>query len=91
MMMDNVMSLLLRAAEQFKNGLMWQQGVGTLVQSELIVTLNVGDQMMKGSAILNAQVFGSAFLQEIVTHVPSLQIAQLNAGEQTKWDSVMYQ
>jgi hypothetical protein len=70
---------------------MWLLGVATLAQSELIVTLNVGDQMMKVSATLNAQVFGFAFLQVIVTRVRSLLIVPLNAGVQTKWDNAMYQ
>jgi hypothetical protein len=70
---------------------MWLLGVATLAQSELIVTLNVGDQMMKDSATLNAQVFGFAFLQVIVTLVRSLLIVPLNAGVQTKWDNAMFQ
>jgi hypothetical protein len=48
---------------------MWLREVGTLVQLQPIVTLNAGDQMMKGSAIQNAQVFGSACPQGIVTRV----------------------
>ena len=90
-MMGNAMSLLLLAAEQFNVGSTCQQEVGIRVQSVMIVTLNVGDQMMKDSATLNAQVFGFAFLQVIVTLVRSLLIVPLNAGVQTKWDNAMFQ
>lgn len=85
------MSLLPLEVELFKNGLIWQLEDGTLAQLELIATLNVGDRMMKGSAIQNAQLFGSACQQVTVTRARSLLIVPSNAGVQMKWDSVMFQ
>jgi hypothetical protein len=70
---DNAMSLLPLLAEQFSDGLTWQQEVGTRVQSVKIVTLNAGDRMMKGSATRNVQLIGYAFPLEIDTRVPSQQ------------------
>jgi hypothetical protein len=73
MMTGNAMSLLPLVAEQFSDGLTWQQEVGTRVQSVTIVTLNAGDRMMTGSATRNVQLIGYAFLLEIDTRVPLQQ------------------